>query len=55
MAEPPTLPNAHVVSMTDGPSTFLLDTAWAWPVIGILLGVAWFAFRLLVRRSASLK
>jgi hypothetical protein len=53
MAAPPTLPAAHVVSMADGPSTFLLDAAWAWPVLGVVLGLAWFAFRLLAKRKAS--
>ncbi len=55
MTAPPTLAAAHVVSMTDGPSTFLLDTAWMWSVLGIVLGLAWFAFRLLAKRRVSLK
>jgi hypothetical protein len=55
MTAPPTLPDARIVSMADGPSTFLLDTAWMWPVLGVVLGLAWFAFRLLVKRGASPK
>jgi hypothetical protein len=55
MTAPPTLPDARIVSMADGPSTFLLDTAWMWPVLGVVLGLAWFAFRLLVKRGRSLK
>jgi len=55
MAEPPTPPTGHIVPVTHGSLTFLLETAWTWPVIGIVLGLAWFAFRLLAKRKASLK
>lgn len=55
MTAPPTLPTGRLVPVTGGSLTFLLDTAWAWPVIGIVLGLAWFAFRLLTKHGVSLK
>lgn len=53
---PPTLvKTGHITSVTDGPSTFLMENVWALAALGIVLGLAWFAFRMLRKRLASLR